>query len=87
VIGMQRRMAVSVRTCGICAEDLADFGVVVDAREEAAGSVTLGESKTVQLACKHCFHLHCIRGWTIVGKKVGPMSRPSSMQTQQRATK
>jgi hypothetical protein len=22
-----------------------------------------------QLACKHCFHELCIRGWTIVGKK------------------
>lgn len=24
---------------------------------------------SVQLACKHLFHSHCIQGWTMVGKK------------------
>ncbi|EIE27720.1 hypothetical protein COCSUDRAFT_6996, partial [Coccomyxa subellipsoidea C-169] len=56
LIGMQRQMAVSVRSCGICGGDLQDFGVV-------------GNGASVQLGCKHCFHPDCIRGWTIVGKK------------------
>ena len=29
----------------------------------------------MQLQCKHCFHDQCIRGWTIVGKKVRPPCR------------
>jgi RING finger protein 121 len=24
---------------------------------------------TIQLACKHCFHGTCLRGWCVVGKK------------------
>jgi RING finger protein 121 len=28
-----------------------------------------GAEPVRQLACKHCFHELCIRGWTIVGKK------------------
>ena len=72
VIGMQRGMAVSVRSCGICGEDLADFGAVASGQEEAAGQLRTGSSgRSVQLGCKHCFHIQCIRGWTIVGKKVG----------------
>jgi len=36
-----------------------------------AGQAKLwGAESTVQLECKHCFHDQCIRGWTIVGKKV-----------------
>jgi len=72
LIGMQRRMAVSTRSCGICGDSLMDFGAVVSAREEAAGAaeVQAGGEETVQLGCKHCFHADCIRGWTIVGKKV-----------------
>lgn len=71
LIGMQRQMAVSVRSCGICGEDLQDFGEVMSAREVAAGGATEGSGQgTVQLGCKHCFHPDCIRGWTIVGKKV-----------------
>lgn len=74
LIGMRRQMAVSVRSCGICGGDLQDFGAVVSAREAAAGggeSVSeQGNGASVQLGCKHCFHPDCIRGWTIVGKKV-----------------
>ncbi|CAL8463670.1 g3204 [Coccomyxa elongata] len=70
LIGMQRQMAVSVRSCGICGEDLQDFGAVMSAREVAAGGTSEGSGQgTVQLGCKHCFHPDCIRGWTIVGKK------------------
>ena len=79
-IGMRKRMAVSTRACGICSGELRDFGTVVSASEEArAGQNGLGAAgqakpwgaeSTVQLECKHCFHDQCIRGWTIVGKKV-----------------
>ena len=74
LIGMQRQMAVSVRSCGICGGDLEDFGAVVSARDAAAGVDDAGgypgKGASVQLGCKHCFHPDCIRGWTIVGKKV-----------------
>ena len=74
LIGMQRQMAVSVRSCGICGGDLEDFGAVVSARDAAAGVGDAGgdpgKGASVQLGCKHCFHPDCIRGWTIVGKKV-----------------
>ncbi|KAK9917064.1 hypothetical protein WJX75_000479 [Coccomyxa subellipsoidea] len=73
LIGMQRQMAVSVRSCGICGGDLEDFGAVVSARDAAAGVGDAGgdpgKGASVQLGCKHCFHPDCIRGWTIVGKK------------------
>ena len=79
-IGMRKRMAVSTRACGICSGELRDFGTVVSASEEAGarqnGLGPAGQAKpwgaesTVQLECKHCFHDQCIRGWTIVGKKV-----------------
>lgn len=76
-IGMRKRMAVSTRACGICSGELKDFGAVASASEEAAGASSAARSaapwggeSTVQLECKHCFHDQCIRGWTIVGKKV-----------------
>ncbi|KAK9815596.1 hypothetical protein WJX72_006534 [[Myrmecia] bisecta] len=60
-LGTGRRMAVSVRSCGICGTDLEDFHQV--------GQPSSSRSGSVQLACKHLFHEQCIRGWTIVGKK------------------
>ncbi len=83
MIGMQRRMAVSVRSCGICGEDLADFGMVASAADEATGQPGRGgvAGRSVQLACKHCFHPHCIRGWTIVGKKVTQRQKSSVLVT------
>ena len=80
-IGMRKRMAVSTRACGICSGELRDFGAVVSASEEAQagqnGQAKLwGAESTVQLECKHCFHDQCIRGWTIVGKKVSRLLRP-----------
>ena len=84
-------MAVSTRACGICSGELRDFGTVVSASEEAqqggqgrAGQArTWGAESTVQLECKHCFHDQCIRGWTIVGKKVGQCSSHSCFQSLQ----
>ena len=86
-IGMRKRMAVSTRACGICSGELLDFGTVVSASEEAgAGQNGLGPAgqakpwgaeSTVQLECKHCFHDQCIRGWTIVGKKVQSLGLPT----------
>ena len=81
-------MAVSTRACGICSGELRDFGTVVSASEEAqqggqgrAGpGRAWGAESTVQLECKHCFHDQCIRGWTIVGKKVGQCPSPCFAQ-------
>ena len=57
LIGMQRQMAVSVRSCGICGGDLEDFGAVVSARDAAAGVGDAGgdpgKGASVQLGCKH----------------------------------
>ena len=86
-IGMRKRMAVSTRACGICSGELRDFGAIASASEDAqagqpgpgwaaAGlAKPWGAESTVQLQCKHCFHDQCIRGWTIVGKKVRPPCR------------
>lgn len=63
-LGQRRRLAVSVRNCGICSGELED---AVGAGE-ATSSVGTGRA-TVQLSCKHLFHSDCIRGWTIIGKK------------------
>lgn len=64
-LGTARRMAVSVRDCGICG------GELPDAHGPAGSSGTSGgaQQRSVQLSCKHLFHDECIRGWTIVGKK------------------
>lgn len=32
-------------------------------------AVQAGHERVRQLACKHCFHDLCVRGWTMVGKK------------------
>lgn len=73
-LGQRRRLAVSVRSCGICAGELEDaLGPAAAPTAAAAGSGALGVAgagrSTVQLSCKHLFHSDCIRGWTIVGKK------------------
>lgn len=61
VMGTGRRLMVSVKSCGMCAGDLPDFGV-------PAAQVPATE-QTVTLPCKHSFHRQCLQGWTIVGKK------------------
>ncbi|KAF8065963.1 rnf121 [Scenedesmus sp. PABB004] len=60
VIGSGKRLTSSVNACGICGGELNDFSHV---GEESEGEPVR------QLACKHCFHELCVRGWTIVGKK------------------
>lgn len=64
-MGQRRRLAVSVRNCGICSGELDD---APGAAAPARGAIGAGR-ETVQLSCKHLFHSDCIRGWTIVGKK------------------
>jgi hypothetical protein len=59
--GTARRIAVSVRDCGICGGELKDA--------MAVGSQVPKEEVSVQLSCKHLFHQECVRGWLIVGKK------------------
>jgi hypothetical protein len=49
-------MAVSVRSCGVCGGDLND-GIAGGTGGTGGGS-GLG---TIQLSCKHLFHLECIR--------------------------
>ncbi|PRW20957.1 RING finger 121 [Chlorella sorokiniana] len=82
-LGTGRRMAVSVRDCGICGGELyPDEPTTAGAAGTAAaagfggsghghshGSGQGGGLGNVQLACKHLFHLDCIRGWCIIGKK------------------
>jgi len=54
-MGTRKRMAVSVRTCGICDQELphSDYN-------QAQGG---GANKdVVQLSCKHLFHTFCVRG-------------------------
>lgn len=60
VIGSGKRLTSTVNACGICGGELKDFSHL--------GEESLAEPVR-QLACKHCFHELCIRGWTIVGKK------------------
>lgn len=55
-MGTRQRLAVSVRSCGICAEELpaADFS--------AGATVKSLDGDVLQLSCKHLFHSSCIRG-------------------------
>ncbi|PSC69567.1 RING finger 121 [Micractinium conductrix] len=62
-LGTGRKMAVSVRNCGICGGELGDRP------PGTGGGGGGGGLGTVQLSCKHLFHLECIRGWCIIGKK------------------
>ncbi|KAL4856201.1 RING finger protein 121 [Chlorella vulgaris] len=67
-LGAGRKLAVSVRSCGICGGNLNDsIGTPSGgAAGGAGGGSGLG---TIQLSCKHLFHMECIRGWCIIGKK------------------
>lgn len=72
-LGTGRKMAVSVRDCGICGGELRDAHSPSMQESPAAGeginTTKSSIDKTVQLSCKHLFHGECIRGWLIVGKK------------------
>ena len=54
-MGTKRRIAVSVRSCGICNQELPQAEFVQQ------GVASKGEN-AVQLSCKHLFHTFCIRG-------------------------
>ena len=53
-MGTRRRIAVSVRSCGICTQELP----AVDFQRRPGQPQT----DVVQLSCKHLFHSFCIRG-------------------------
>eukprot|EP00197_Chlamydomonas_leiostraca_P006834 CAMPEP_0202877280 /NCGR_PEP_ID=MMETSP1391-20130828/30388_1 /ASSEMBLY_ACC=CAM_ASM_000867 /TAXON_ID=1034604 /ORGANISM="Chlamydomonas leiostraca, Strain SAG 11-49" /LENGTH=253 /DNA_ID=CAMNT_0049559283 /DNA_START=373 /DNA_END=1134 /DNA_ORIENTATION=- len=57
-----RRLMGTANACGICGAEMQDFSHMGEEPPE-------GVEKCVQLACKHCFHDFCVRGWTMVGKK------------------
>jgi RING finger protein 121 len=59
-LGAGRKLAVSVRSCGICGGNLND-GIGAPSGG-AAGSGSGGSGLgTIQLSCKHLFHMECIR--------------------------
>lgn len=53
-MGTRKRIAVSVRSCGICTQELP----AAEYRREGLA----GNPEVVQLSCKHLFHTFCIRG-------------------------
>lgn len=70
-LGGARRMAVSVRDCGICGGELKDGMRIAGAGAAgAAADPPLDDGDaSVQLSCKHIVHADCAKGWLIVGKK------------------
>lgn len=54
-MGTRKRIAVSVRSCGICTQELP----ATDYRQQAPSKT---DGDVVQLSCKHLFHTFCIRG-------------------------
>jgi RING finger protein 121 len=75
-MGGARRMAVSVRDCGVCGGELRDAhsflaapGANGSGAAPPAGGVPADPDASVQLSCRHLFHQECARGWLIVGKK------------------
>ncbi len=78
VMGTGRRLSVSVKNCGMCGGNLPDFGTAGASRrgEDVGGERSVGAllrggggQSTLTLPCKHSFHVQCLQGWTIVGKK------------------
>ncbi|KXZ56725.1 hypothetical protein GPECTOR_1g653 [Gonium pectorale] len=68
-LGMEGRQLVTrINNCGICGNELRDELVPVSGTGE--GEEQAPAERTVQLSCKHCFHDLCVRGWTLVGKKM-----------------
>lgn len=77
-LGTGRKMAVSVRDCGICGGELGDdggpaAGGVMSSAGGGSGGGGAGRGGsgsgsgsgkglgTIQLSCKHLFHMECIR--------------------------
>lgn len=63
-LGGVRRMAVSVRDCAICGNELTDGPL-----SSGSNGANTPREPSVQLSCKHLFHNDCMRGWLIIGKK------------------
>ena len=71
-MGTRRSLSVSLKDCGICGSELADYRRHVAGGGEpggngGAGAAPAAAEASVQLACKHLFHPRCIKGWTLVG--------------------
>ncbi len=69
-MGTRRSLSVSLKDCGICGSELADYRRHVGGGpgdNGGPGAVAAKEAASVQLACKHLFHPSCIKGWTLVG--------------------
>jgi RING finger protein 121/175 len=57
------RLGLTANACGICSGEMLDYSHLGEALPE-------GVEPCVQLrACKHSFHLLCVKGWAVVGKK------------------
>lgn len=53
-MGTRKRIAVSVRSCGICTQELPPTDYMLRG--------TTKDKDVVQLSCKHLFHTFCVRG-------------------------
>lgn len=57
------RLGLTANACGICSGEMLDYSHLGEALPE-------GVEPCVQLrTCKHSFHLLCVKGWAVVGKK------------------
>jgi RING finger protein 121 len=62
-LGGGPRLGLTANACGICSGEMLDYSHLGEALPE-------GVEPCVQLrACKHTFHLLCVKGWAVVGKK------------------
>jgi hypothetical protein len=81
VMGTRRSLSVSLKDCGICGSELADYRRHVAGPGDNGGpgpaAAAAAEAASVQLACKHLFHPRCIKGWTLVGARASVMAAPA----------
>ena len=78
-MGTRRSLSVSLKDCGICGSELADYrrhvgggGPGDNGGPGRAVAAAAEQAASVQLACKHLFHPSCIKGWTLVGATLRP---------------